>query len=58
MPHADTEDQLVEQPAIGLFAEPGCSLLSGQVELASDSANGARSNQPGATPQATCRKTK
>jgi type I restriction enzyme R subunit len=23
MPHADTEDQLVEQPAIGLFAELG-----------------------------------
>ena len=23
MPHAYTKDQLVEQPAIGLFAEPG-----------------------------------
>ena len=29
MPHAYTEDQLVEQPAIGLFAE-----LGWQVELA------------------------
>ena len=33
MPHAYTEDQLVEQPAIGLFAEPGCSLLPRQVAL-------------------------
>jgi hypothetical protein len=48
MPHADTEGQLVEQPAIGLFAELGISqiqnlrrtrdlllprLLSGQVNL-------------------------
>jgi len=24
--HADTEDQLVEQPAIGLFAELGCTV--------------------------------
>ena len=46
--HAYTEDQLVEQPAIGLFAELGCvriqeirrtrdlllpSLLSGQIGL-------------------------
>jgi hypothetical protein len=46
--HAYTEDQLVEQPAIGLFAELGCKptqnlrrtrdpllprLLSGQVSL-------------------------
>jgi hypothetical protein len=31
-------------------------LLSGQVELASASANGATSNQPGATPQVTHRK--
>ena len=49
MSHAYTEDQLVEQPAIGLFAELGWQvagpppnsgmagepLLSGQVELAS-----------------------
>ena len=33
-------------------------LLSGQVELVSASANGATSNQPGATPQVTHRKTK
>ena len=33
-------------------------LLSGQVALASASANGATSNQPGATPQVTHRKTK
>ena len=44
MPHAYTADQLVEQPAIGLFAELGWHhrrrralllprLLSGQVEL-------------------------
>jgi hypothetical protein len=44
MPHACSEDQLVEQPAIGLFAEPGwqqrrtralllARLLSGQVNL-------------------------
>jgi hypothetical protein len=35
MPHAYTEDQLVEQPATGLFAERGYRLprlLSGQVE--------------------------
>ena len=88
MPHAYTEDRLVEQPAIGLFAGLGwatasaleetfgatgtlrretkgevvlvsrlCAALE-RVELASDSANGALSNQPGATPQVTCRKTK
>jgi hypothetical protein len=28
MPHAYTEDQLVEQPAIGLFAELGWTTLS------------------------------
>ena len=28
MPHAYTEDQLVEQPAIGLFAELGWSVVS------------------------------
>jgi len=28
MPHAYTEDQLVEQPAIGLFAELGWSTVS------------------------------
>ena len=28
MPHAYTEDQLVEQPAIGLFAEPGWQTVS------------------------------
>jgi hypothetical protein len=28
MPHPYTEDQLVEQPAIGLFAELGWQLLS------------------------------
>jgi len=27
MPHAYTEDQLVEQPAIGLFAEIGCQYV-------------------------------
>jgi hypothetical protein len=45
MPHACTEDQLVEQPAVGLFAELGWRhrrtrdlllprLPSGQVDLA------------------------
>ena len=53
MPHAYTEDQLVEQSAIGLFAELGYSqirnlrrtrdlllprLLSGQVELETEAA--------------------
>ena len=44
MPHAYTKNQFVEQPAIGLFAEPGwqqrrtralllARLLSGQVNL-------------------------
>jgi len=28
MPHADTEDQLVEQPAIGLFAELGWTTVA------------------------------
>jgi hypothetical protein len=28
MPHAYTEDQLVEQPAIGLFAELGRDLIN------------------------------
>ena len=28
MPHAYTEDQLVEQPARGLFAEPGWTTVS------------------------------
>ncbi len=28
MPHAYTEDQLVEQPAIGLFAELGWTMVS------------------------------
>jgi type I restriction enzyme R subunit len=28
MPHAYTEDQLVEQPAIGLFAELGWAVVS------------------------------
>jgi type I restriction enzyme R subunit len=28
MPHAYTEDQLVEQPAIGLFAELGWAVMS------------------------------
>jgi type I restriction enzyme R subunit len=32
MPHAHTEDQLVEQPAIGLFAEVGWSTLSAMEE--------------------------
>jgi hypothetical protein len=41
MPHAYTEDQLVEQPAVGLFAKRGWQhrrarplLLSAQVALA------------------------
>ena len=29
MPHAYTEDQLVEQPAIGLFAELGRAMVAG-----------------------------
>jgi hypothetical protein len=32
MPHAYTEDQLVERPAIGLFAELGW-LLSGTLDV-------------------------
>ena len=32
MPHAYTEDQLVEQPAIGLFAELGWSTVSAMEE--------------------------
>jgi type I restriction enzyme R subunit len=69
--HADREDQLVEPPAIGLFAELGWTtgsaleeilslrwtrLLSGQVALASVSANGAFLCQPGAAPQVFARK--
>ena len=33
MPHACTEDQLVEQPAIGLFAEPGSQTVSAWQEI-------------------------
>ncbi len=33
MPHAHTEDQLVEQPAIRLFAGLGSCGPSGQVEF-------------------------
>jgi len=33
MPHAYTEDQLVEQPAIGLFAELGWTMFSGQINF-------------------------
>ena len=33
MPHAYTEDQLVEQPAIGLFAELGWRTVSAMEEL-------------------------
>jgi type I restriction enzyme R subunit len=33
MPHAYTEDQLVEQPAIGLFAELGWSTVSALEEI-------------------------
>ena len=88
MPHAYSKGQLVEQPAIGLFAELGWATASAleetfgatgtlrretkgevvlvsrlraaleRVGLAFVSANGALSNQPGATPQVTCRKTK
>lgn len=36
MPFIYTEDQLVEQPAIGLFAELGWATLSGQIELGED----------------------
>ena len=32
MPHAYTEDQLVAQPAIGLFAEPGWQTVSAMEE--------------------------
>ena len=32
MPHAYTEDQLVEQPAIGLFAELGWTTVSASEE--------------------------
>ena len=39
MPHAYTEDQLVEQPAIGLFAELGWTTVS-----ASEEAFGAAGN--------------
>ncbi len=33
MPHAYTEDQLVEQPAIGLFAELGWQTVSAMEEV-------------------------
>ena len=33
MPHANTEDQLVERPAIGLFAELGRTTVSELEEL-------------------------
>jgi type I restriction enzyme, R subunit len=33
MPHAYTEDQLVEQPTIGLFTELGWHTVSAQVSL-------------------------
>jgi type I restriction enzyme R subunit len=33
MPHAYTEGQLVEQPAIGLFAELGWATVSGMEEV-------------------------
>ena len=33
MPHAYTEDQLVEQPAIGLFAELGWETVSALEEI-------------------------
>jgi type I restriction enzyme R subunit len=33
MPHAYTEDQLIEQPAIGLFAELGWQTVSAMVEI-------------------------
>jgi len=33
MPHAYTEDQLVEQPAIGLFAELGWTTMSALEEI-------------------------
>lgn len=33
MPHACTENQLVEQPAIGLFTELACGPLPGNGEL-------------------------
>jgi hypothetical protein len=67
VPHAYTEDPLVEQPAIGLFAELGWyhrrrrdlllpHLLSGQAVFASVSANGAPLCQPGAAPQVSRRK--
>ena len=33
MPHAYTKDQLVEQPAIGLFAGLGCTTVSALEEV-------------------------
>ena len=54
MPHTYKEDQLVEQPAIGLFVEPSCvniqslhrssdllvpMLLSGQVDVCRNNAH-------------------
>ena len=35
MPHAYTEDQLVEQPAIGLFAEVGWTTILSLEEIPS-----------------------
>jgi type I restriction enzyme R subunit len=32
MPHSNTEDQLVEQPAIGFFAELGWATVSAMEE--------------------------
>jgi type I restriction enzyme R subunit len=46
MPHAYTEDQLVEQPAIGLFAELGWQTVAAMEEVFSE--NGALSRE---TPQ-------
>ncbi len=48
MPHAYTEDQLVEQPAIGLFAELGWTVVSAEEELF-----GALSPQPSPTGRGT-----
>ncbi len=33
MPHAYSEDQFVEQPAVGLFAELGWQTVSGMEEV-------------------------
>jgi hypothetical protein len=45
--HAYTEDQLVEQPAIGLFGALGWQTVSALEETFGSAAHGARTAEPG-----------